>query len=69
MITTQGSTSPSPSDGVEPEEQLFEGWGKYLDEDNNVFYYFNVDSGESTYQRPEDFRTMNDPFAAIVNVQ
>ena len=54
-----------PGEEEEPAEELFEGWGKYWDVDGGSFYYFNVDSGVSQYDRPERFQTKNDPFLHI----
>jgi hypothetical protein len=54
-----------PEEDEEPAEELWEGWGKYWDEDGAAFYYFNVDTGVSQYGRPERFETRNDPFLHI----
>ena len=56
---------PKPEEDEEPAEELWEGWGKYWDDESSAFYYFNVDTGVSTYDRPESFETMNDPFLGI----
>ena len=55
-----------PEEDEEPAEDLWQGWGKYWDEEGGEFYYFNVNSGVSQYERPsEDFETRNDPFLGI----
>ena len=40
-------------------------WKKYLEEATDYFYYYNEGTGESTYDRPEEFRSELDPFADI----
>ena len=57
--------APAPAEDEEPAEELWEGWGKYWDDESSCFYYFNVDTGESTYDRPGGFETRNDPFLGI----
>ena len=39
----------------DPEEA--KAWGKHKDEENNVYFYYNSKSGESTYVRPASFVT------------
>ncbi|GMH88698.1 hypothetical protein TrVE_jg986 [Triparma verrucosa] len=57
--------APAPAEDEEPAEELWEGWGKYWDDESSCYYYFNVDTGESTYDRPGGFETRNDPFLGI----
>jgi hypothetical protein len=54
-----------PDEGEEPAEDLYEGWGKYWDEEGGSFYYFNVETGISQYERPPRFETRNNPFLGI----
>ena len=55
-------SAPIPAEGAKVEEVMQEGWGKYFDDISGDFYYFNVETGESTYDRPDNFETLNNPF-------
>jgi hypothetical protein len=46
-------------------ERMNNGWVKYVDPATNYPYYWNEDTSESTYDRPEGFRTFNDPFSTM----
>ncbi|GMH48842.1 hypothetical protein TrRE_jg4174 [Triparma retinervis] len=37
-------------------------WGRYLDPETKVQYFFNEETGESQYERPEGFETGRDAF-------
>ncbi|GMH80022.1 hypothetical protein TL16_g08367 [Triparma laevis f. inornata] len=41
-----------------------EKWRKFVDPESGHAYYYNESTDESTYERPLDYRTIADPFAA-----
>ena len=41
-----------------------EKWRKFVDPESGHAYYYNESTDESTYERPLDYRTIVDPFAA-----
>tara|TARA_B110000305_G_C19410208_1_gene625001 strand:- start:423 stop:1832 length:1410 start_codon:yes stop_codon:yes gene_type:complete len=55
--------APIPQKDTKAEEEIGDGWGKFYDDISDSYYFFNTDTGESTYDRPQGFETLNDPFA------
>jgi hypothetical protein len=45
-----------------PDEILDSGWQKFVDPESGHPYYWNSNTDESTYDRPEGFQTNNNPF-------
>jgi len=45
-----------------PVEKLGGTWGKYVDKDSGYTYYWNEETGESTFDRPDGFQTNTNPF-------
>ncbi len=48
----------------QPAEILNNGWKKYVDPESGWPYYVNDETSESTYERPDGFTTVADPFNA-----
>ena len=46
-----------------PVEKLSSGWVKYIDPESGHPYYYNEENDESTYDRPDNFKTSADAFA------
>ncbi|GMH53640.1 hypothetical protein TrRE_jg8793 [Triparma retinervis] len=46
-----------------PIEKLNSGWAKYVDPESGHPYYYNEENDESTFDRPENFKTSADAFA------
>jgi hypothetical protein len=46
-------------------EEIIGEYGKYWDDNSEAFYYFHSVSGHSTFERPVNFTTMNDPFEGL----
>ncbi len=63
LMQRGGVKTPAPKEGEQPEEFLDDGWGKYYDDESKLMYYFNTLTGDSTFDRPDNFQTHNDPFA------
>ena len=49
-----------------PTEKLNGGWAKYEDPESGHPYYYNEGTQESTYERPDNFETIRDPFGGAV---
>ena len=47
-----------------PVEKLNGGWEKFVDPDSGHPYYFNEDTGESTFDKPSGFVTAKNPFTS-----
>jgi hypothetical protein len=47
---------------VAPNETLNDGWVKYIDPSSSWPYYYNTSTFTSTYDRPDGFSTVKDPF-------
>jgi hypothetical protein len=47
-----------------PVEKLPQKWFKYIDNSSEFPYYYNSETEESTYERPDGFSTTADPFAS-----
>ncbi|GMH81538.1 hypothetical protein TL16_g08962 [Triparma laevis f. inornata] len=52
-------------EGEMPKEKMNGGWARYLDEESGYAYYFNSQTEESTYDRPNVYETSNDPFGGV----
>jgi hypothetical protein len=55
-------------EGQKPVENLNNGWVKYVDPESGHPYYWNEQKDESSYERPEGFATVADPFASARKV-
>jgi len=56
-------SKPAPTDGLEAEVLAEDAkWGRLLDPDTKMQYFYNSSTGESQYERPDDYTTSDDPF-------
>ena len=63
-VGTAAKMSARRDDEQLPVEKLNGGWEKFVDPDSGYPYYFNENTGESTFERPSGFATLANPFAS-----
>ena len=51
-----------------PRHFCYQGWKKYFDDESGRTFYFNPDTGENSYKRPDGFVTPRDQADAISNM-
>jgi len=53
---------PTPSKGEKPAEVLDNAWARFVDPNSNLTYFYNMATGDSQYERPDEFITAGNPF-------
>ena len=62
LMPPASTLSTARSESQMPVEKLNGGWVKYVDPESNHPYYYHKEKDESTYERPDGFVTVADPF-------